>query len=190
MDDALDRAVAGALARDPADSERLVRALYPTVASAVRRHCGGSDRFDDLVQDVFVRIFERLPQYRGRGCAILAWARRVAATVCLNDHRHLAARPERPLSDLSAAQVNLLTEAADHPIGNTPEQAALACVLVERLLGSLTPPERMIVELVYLEGCGAQEVAELSGWSSVRVRVTAFRARRKMRAALERQGFR
>jgi RNA polymerase sigma-70 factor (ECF subfamily) len=106
----------------------------------------------------------------------------------LNDHRRLAARRERPVSDLSPEQAALLTEIADHSICQNPEQAALACDLVERLMATLTPPERLVVELLYLEGCGAHEVAELNGWSTVRVRVTAFRARRKMRVALERMG--
>jgi len=51
--------------------------------------------------------------------------------------------------------------------------------LVDRILEQLTPDERLILTLFELEGRSASEVAALTGWSVLNVRMRASRARRK-----------
>jgi len=52
----------------------------------------------------------------------------------------------------------------------------------------LSAPERIILELVYLEEYSHREAAELLGWSVVNVKVRAHRARKKLtRILLEEQ---
>ena len=44
----------------------------------------------------------------------------------------------------------------------------------------LSPAERMVLELVYLEGRSVKETAELLGLTSANVKVRLFRSRRKL----------
>ena len=59
------------------------------------------------------------------------------------------------------------------------QHKAAATSLLERILGQLTPDERLILTLFELEGQSASEVAALTGLSALNVRMRAFRARRK-----------
>ena len=51
---------------------------------------------------------------------------------------------------------------------------------MEWALGKLKPGERMVLELVYLEGLSGKEAADLLGWSVANVKVRSFRSRKKL----------
>jgi len=51
-------------------------------------------------------------------------------------------------------------------------------------LEKLSAGDRMVLELVYLEGHSVQEAAELLGWSKANVKVRSFRARMKLEKLL------
>ncbi|MCG8439951.1 MAG: RNA polymerase sigma factor, partial [Pseudomonadales bacterium] len=56
--------------------------------------------------------------------------------------------------------------------------------LLTRALSGLNPEERMIVELVHLEGLSGREAADLLGWSVANVKIRAFRTRKKLKKIL------
>ena len=43
----------------------LIKSLYPKVIAIVRNHLPVSEDEEDIVQDIFVKVFLRLDQYRG-----------------------------------------------------------------------------------------------------------------------------
>ena len=51
-------------------------------------------------------------------------------------------------------------------------------------LVKLSAEDRMVLELVYLEGLTVKEAAELLGWTTANVKVRSFRSRRKLRKLL------
>jgi len=51
---------------------------------------------------------------------------------------------------------------------------------LEWALGKLAPGERMVLELVYLEGLSGKEAADLLGCSVASVKVRSFRSRKKL----------
>ena len=56
--------------------------------------------------------------------------------------------------------------------------------LLDWALDRLSPEDRMVLELVYLEGLSGREAADLLGWSVANVKVRSLRARRKLRNLL------
>jgi RNA polymerase sigma-70 factor (ECF subfamily) len=56
---------------------------------------------------------------------------------------------------------------------------------VERLLARLAPADRFVLLLLDGEGWSVKEIAEKIGWTVTNVKVRAFRARRRLRQALE-----
>ena len=56
--------------------------------------------------------------------------------------------------------------------------------LLDRALEKLAPADRMVLELVYLEGLALKEVAALTGWSLANVKVRAFRSRTRLKNIL------
>jgi len=56
--------------------------------------------------------------------------------------------------------------------------------LLNWALAKMSPEDRMVLELIHLEGLSVKEVAELLGWSLANVKVRSFRARKKMEKLL------
>ncbi len=51
-------------------------------------------------------------------------------------------------------------------------------------LNQLSPEDRIVVTMIHLEEYSTEEAAEMLGWSSVTVRVRAYRSRKKLRSLL------
>ena len=85
------------------------------------------------------------------------------------------------MADLSEEQAEAL-EAATTAAVEEPHPAQLmgARELVDLLLESLSPKDRMLVRMLELEERSISEVSELTGWSATVIRVRAFRARRRL----------
>ena len=73
--------------------ERLYRANLPKVHSLVRRMTGGRDA-DELTQDVFVRVWQKLGSFRGDS-AFGTWLHRLAVNVVIERFRTDAVRRNR-----------------------------------------------------------------------------------------------
>ena len=56
--------------------------------------------------------------------------------------------------------------------------------ILDLALAKLSAGDRMVLELVYLEGHSVKEAAGLLGWSTTNVKVRLFRSRRKLRGLL------
>ncbi|NIO03758.1 MAG: sigma-70 family RNA polymerase sigma factor [Proteobacteria bacterium] len=52
--------------------------------------------------------------------------------------------------------------------------------LLDWALDRLSPEDRLVLELVYLEGLSGREAADLLGWSVANVKVRSLRARSKL----------
>ena len=187
MADELDVAalVAAALRDDDEAARALVRHLYPFVAKLVRAHPPRRAAEEDLCQMIFIKMFQKLPQYSG-AVPLEHWVSRIAINTCLNQIASEKARPELRRADLSeeqAAVVDNLAATTDE-IGADEQLASRD--LVAHMLGALKPAERLVIELQYLQEKSVEEIRALTGWSAALVKVRAFRARQKLKGLLSR----
>lgn len=172
------------LAGDEETARAWVVRWTPLVMKIARAHLPRRMAVEDLAQEIFVRLFERLPRYEPReGVPFEHWLSRVAVRTCLDALRAERRRPEVRVSDLGVGEgawlEYLVAGSAPPPDG----RAADARDLVERLLGGLSVEDRSVISLLDLEEKSVAEVSELTGWSQVGVRVRAFRARARLRRA-------
>ena len=117
------------------------------------------------------------------------WLTRIATNTCLNMLRAAQRRPELLTADLSEDESDWLEKKASEAPGEQRpdvEQQVIAADLAERLLQTLPPEDRLALTMIDGEGASVNEVAQLTGWSESKVKVRAFRARKKAREALER----
>ncbi len=56
--------------------------------------------------------------------------------------------------------------------------------VLEWALGKLSAEDRMVLELVYLEGLSCKEAAKQLGWTLANVKVRSFRSRNKLKKLL------
>jgi RNA polymerase sigma-70 factor (ECF subfamily) len=137
---------------------------------------------EDLAQDIFVKMFHRLDQYRGReGVPFEHWISRLSVTTCLDALRAEKRRPEWRWADLSAGEHEWLQYFAGEGVAQAPDESFGAREMVEKLLSLLSPDDRLVITLLDLQEQSVAEISELTGWSRPLVKVRAFRARRKLR---------
>ena len=177
--------VAAALQDDDEAARALVRHLYPFVAKLVRSHRPKRAAEEDLCQMIFIKMFQKLPQYSG-AVPLEHWLSRIAINTCLNAIRAEKSRPELRRADLSEEQAAVVDNLAASREELGADQQLAAHDLVRHLLAALKPAERLVIDLLHLQEKSVEEIGKLTGWSNVLVRVRAFRARQKLKAQLVR----
>ena len=166
--------------QDQDAARSLVEHLYPTVIRIVRANLPRRAAEEELAQDIFVKMFQKLDQFRG-DVPLQHWVSRIAVNHCLNAIRAQKSRPEWRMSDLSEEQAAALEAAtADHSHDPDPALQTGARELVDRLLEALSPEDRLLIRMLEIEDLSVDEVRQRTGWSATLIRVRAFRARQKL----------
>jgi RNA polymerase sigma factor (sigma-70 family) len=161
----------------------LVEQLYPQVIRIVRAHLPRRMAEEDLAQEIFVKLFRRLDQYRPRACVPFEhWVSRLAVRTCLDALRAERRRPELRWSDLSEEQAAGLERMLTDGTAGPDLAPSVAREAIHSLLAQLPPRDRLVLTWLDLEQQSVNEIAQRMGWSATRVKVCAFRARRKLRA--------
>lgn len=176
--------VDAALAHDEAAAAELVRQLYPLVLKIVRAHRPRRTAEEDLCQMIFIRIFQNLSQFSGK-VPLEHWVSRIAVNTCLNQIASEKVRPEVRHADLSEEEAAVIEKLASSSEELSPDSAVASRQLVEHLLGALKPADRLVIDLMYLQGKSVDEIRTATGWSGALVKVRAFRARQKLKQQLE-----
>ena len=176
--------VEGALRHDDEAARELVRRLYPLVAKMVRSHRPRRTSEEDLCQMIFIKIFQKLHQFSGK-VPLEHWVSRVAVNTCLSQIESERVRPELRHADLSEEEQAVVENLAASNEELAPDRQLASRQLVEHLLEMLKPAERLVIDLLYLQGRSVEEVHRITGLGIAAIKVRAFRARQKMKAQLE-----
>lgn len=171
-------------AGDQAASRNLVDHLYPLVIRIVRSHLPRRSAEEDLAQEIFIKMFNRMHQYQG-SVPFPHWVSRIAVTTCIDQLRAQKRRPEYRMADFTEDEARILENAGDSTDRPDPVDALAARELVGKLLDTLSPKDRAILTLLDLERRTLAEIAALTGWNTTLIKVRAFRARRKLQRAFE-----
>jgi RNA polymerase sigma-70 factor (ECF subfamily) len=163
--------VARAAAGDVRAFEQLYAAHLARVHSLVRRMAGGRDA-DELTQDVFVRVWQKLGSFRGDS-AFGTWLHRLAVNVVIERFRTDAARRRR-LYDGDGIFDSL----------SAPVRPRDVKMDFETALEKLPDGAREIFVLHDVEGYKHQEIASLLGISSGTSKAQLHRARMMLRRHL------
>lgn len=136
---------------------------------------------------IFIKVFQKLPQFSGK-VPLEHWVSRVAVNTCLSQIAAERVRPELRHADLSEEEEAVVKNLAVSSEELEPDQALASRQLVEHLLELLKPVERLIIDLLYLQGRSVEEIHQITGLGVAAVKVRAFRARQKMKAQLAKLG--
>lgn len=165
-----------------------MRRYSPRVFSIASRFFRERSLVEEAAQEVFLKAFTQLESYEGRG-SMEGWLTRIATNTCLNLIRSAKRRPESAISNLTDDENNWLDDKlaniADE-FQHSAERDVIASDLADRVLAVLSPEDRLALTMIDGEEASVKEVAEVTGWSESKVKVRAFRARRRVREAMER----
>jgi RNA polymerase sigma-70 factor (ECF subfamily) len=169
---------------DTSRFEELVRQHSPRVFATARRYARRESEVEDIVQEVWLKAFQKLESYRG-DAPFEHWLMRMTVRTCYDFLRAHQRNREATFTDLTEPENDWLERFAAAP-ESASEHADAARQLVERLLAQLSPAARLVITLLEIEDRSVKEIAQLTGWSVPLVKVRAFRARAEMRRLLAR----
>ncbi|AOY59443.1 MULTISPECIES: RNA polymerase sigma factor [Desulfococcus] len=165
--------------------ETLLKRYEQPVLRILKRHLP-YDQVEETAQEVFVKVYQSLPGFKQTG-SFKHWLSSIAVRTCYDFWRKHYRNREMPMSSLTEAQAEWLEKTLsndaeiDHEnLGRRKE----AREVLEEALGRLSAEDRMVLELVYLEGLTGKEAASLLGWSVANVKVRTFRSRKKLEKIL------
>lgn len=154
----------------------LVARHLARVLSLARRMTGNVAEAEDVAQEAFLRAWQKAPDWRVGEARFSTWLYRVVVNLCLDRRRR---KPMAPL------------EAAGDPLDPAPS-AELRLVedqrkrIVADALAALPDRQRAALVLSYYEGVSNIEAAEALGVSVSALESLLVRARKALRAELER----
>ena len=175
-----------AQAGDESAFAEIVRRYSPRVFRVASRFFRQRSLVEEAAQEVFLKAYTQLGSFEGRG-SIEGWLTRIATNTCLNMLRSAKRRPEFNVSSLSDDEQNWLEQQSGSDGREQPsvENSVVATDLADRVLSVLSPEDQQALLMIDGEDASIKEVAEATGWSESKVKVRAFRARRKVREAME-----
>jgi len=174
--------IAAVLKGDAASFEPLVRKYSPRVFATARRYARRESEVEDIVQEVWLKAFQKLSSFRGEA-PFEHWLMRLAVRTCYDFLRGHQRNRETNFSELSEPEGDWLERFVSDP-DNASENADAARQLVGRVLEQLSPAARLIITLLEIEDRSVKEISRLTNWSVPLVKVRAFRARAEMRKIL------
>ena len=176
--------IAAVLNGHTASFEPLVAKYSPRLFATARRYARREDEVEDVVQEIWSKAFLKLSSFRG-DAPFEHWLMRMAVRTCYDFLREHQRNRENTFTELTTEEDDWLER-----VMLAPDQAGIdadaARQLVARLLDMLTPPARLIIQLLEIEDRSVKEISKLTGWSVPLVKVRAFRARAEMRKCLAR----
>ncbi len=169
MGDAVRLAQAG----DPDAFETVYREHAGRVYALCLRMSGDPVRARELLQDVFVRAWEKLSTYRG-DAAFGTWIHRLAVNVVLMQWRAEGRKGLEELDEKPEASLVVRRSSLEEKID------------LEQAIARLPPGCRNVLVLHDIEGFEHGEIGKLLGIAEGTSKAHLFRARRLLREALNR----
>lgn len=153
--------------------ERYHRAVF----AFALRSLGDRGTAEDVLQETFLRVFARRPEYRPVA-AFRTWLFTIARNLVVDQIRKRGAESH---SDADPA-LEMVTDPGASPLEQAEGQELSD--RLERALGRLPAAQREVLVLSRVAGLSHREVAEITGQTPGAVRVALHRALRELRSLL------
>ena len=150
--------------------------LYPTAL----RLTGGVEDALDLLQDTFLRGFQKLGSFHGES-GFYTWIYRIMVNLALTERRKRTPRLFRGTGGADAIDAPDRSPASDP---TAPVERAEREAEVQAALGALAPDHRAVVVMKEFDGLRYEEIAEALGVPVGTVRSRLHRARSELRERL------
>jgi RNA polymerase sigma factor (sigma-70 family) len=196
--DELESRLADWLARCALGDRQAFRQLYeatsPRLLGVIARLVGRGALAEDLLQDVYVRLWKAAGQYRAGAGSPMAWMAATARYRAIDHLRSRGARPEVSIADLPAHG----DDGDDDPTHRLPDpgpgpanafEARAGADAVQSCLGTLQGSQQQSISLAYYQGLSHGEIAVHLGAPLGSVKTWVRRGLIALKACLERCGW-
>lgn len=187
MDDPSDNQIIQMVLGGDVDSfEVLIDRYHAYVFAIVGRRIPATD-VDEVAQQVFIKAYQSLGSYKAKS-PFRYWLAQIATRTCYDFWRKRYRNHEIVCSQIGDDEYNWMESvmnAQSIQESHLLHEKAEAREVLAYALQQLSPEDRMVLTLTYLEDHSVKETAKLLGWTQANVKVRAHRSRSKLRAILE-----
>jgi RNA polymerase sigma-70 factor (ECF subfamily) len=196
--EASDAHLADWLARCALGDRQAFRSLYeataPRLLGVIARLVGRGAVAEDVLQDVYVRVWKAAGQYRPGAGSPMAWLAATARYRAIDILRARDARPEISATDLMSGDDDADDDPASRLADPGPGPAAQAeaqseAVAVHRCLAGLQGAQQQSISLAYYQGLSHGEIAAHLGAPLGSVKTWVRRGLIALKECLERCGY-
>ena len=153
--------------------EKIINDYRPLILASISRYCNLPGFFDDLYQDGVVEVIEAMKEYDPAKGTVGGYLKTRLKLFYINKYKRLIRRETDDIDNIKAKDQPSVMAIADHENK----------MLVARLLSTLDPDERTVIELTFLMEMRASEVSKIMGLSKRKVyylKETGIRKLQKM----------
>ncbi|MCX8012392.1 MAG: sigma-70 family RNA polymerase sigma factor, partial [Desulfobacterota bacterium] len=143
---------------------------------------------EEIAHEVFVKAYQSLATFKHKG-DFKHWLTAIAIKTCYAFWRKEYRRCEIPMNSCAEEDRDCLKKIIAQKSNQATREENFRQEIQELLnhaLARLSPEERLVLEMAYFEGLPIKKVANLLGWTVVRVKVSLFRSRKKLRNIISR----
>ncbi|MGH8197457.1 MAG: RNA polymerase sigma factor [Steroidobacteraceae bacterium] len=179
----------GPAARRAAEFELLLRVHIPALYRSAYRWTGSTDRAEDLVQDLLLKLFPRLDELKAVE-QLRPWATRVMYRIFVDQLRRERSSPVRFDSESLPPDDGEHPGVADESPG--PPELTENLLTQERLTAAwtmLSDEHRVVLALHDIEGYGLAELEDMTGIPVGTLKSRLHRARLRLRDLLLKERF-
>ena len=172
----------------PEQSTVTIEELHRNHGDRIRRYLGrlvGASEAEDLAQDVFEKAQRAIGTFRGDSRA-LTWLYRVATNAAIDRLRSAGRRADLERDDADPVDADVVSEAAEERSldGELDRAHMRECIL--QVVEQLPASQSAVILLGELRGLSDRKMADALGISLGAAKIRLHRARRALKAALER----
>jgi RNA polymerase sigma-70 factor (ECF subfamily) len=181
-----DELVAAVRAGDEAAFTQLFERHRQLVSRLGYRFFPRREQVEEIIQEAFVKAYFALNGYQGGyEKSFVSWLARITVHTCYDELRRAKKRNESRLGDLTEEEAEFLTDRLrDLSAGSNVEGSAISRDLANKLLARLKPEDRLVLTLLKQEELSIAEIAEVTGWTSAKVKMRSHRAQQGLRRVL------
>lgn len=162
----------------------LVQRYQKRLYNFIFRTLQNREEAEDAVQEVFIRVFHAIRNYRPES-SFTTWLFRIASNYCIDRFR----RRKHPTISLTVNAPEGEESTLEIPDStHNPEQLFYNAELQEELthaIQSLPTKYRMVILLRHQQNLSYQEISEITGLPEGTIKAQIFRARRLLRERLK-----
>ena len=144
-------------------------------------HMVSSQEVEEVAHEVFIRAFRDLSGYRAEA-PFEHWLSKIAVRTCYDYWRK---QRRQKVSAVPEERLAVLEREAQELTSNENAAVERAKELLDWAFSHLTPEDRLVFSLLYLDDMSMKEAAQMLGWSVARVKIRSYRARQLMRKRLQ-----
>lgn len=162
--------------------EELTRRYEAPIYRFLLRMTGSPEDAEEASIDVFLRAWQHAGRFQYRA-KVATWLYRIAANIARDLYSRRKARPQQPWPDERQMERFGAGSAEEDALANLQRDDLSAAL--ERALARLSPSDRLLIVLYYLEERDYPDIQQVTGLSYTVLKTRLARARRRLRTLLE-----